>query len=157
MNWQILPATAADLESMQALDGLEPEESPSAAMLSAAAGAFDGKRALLAKDDEHLRGFVLCQQVFDEVTVLNILVTPSWRRRGLARALLSAALDESVSTGATRCLLEVRRSNRAALGLYERMGFLYDGVRKNYYPRGDSREDALMMSLELAGRRTQPQ
>ena len=45
--------------------------------------------------------------------------------------------------------LEVRASNRAALALYEGEGFIEDGVRKDYYPAGSGREDALLMSKEL--------
>lgn len=35
-------------------------------------------------------------------------------------------------------LLEVGSSNHAARRLYEKFGFEIQGVRKNYYPSGDS-------------------
>jgi ribosomal-protein-alanine N-acetyltransferase len=41
----------------------------------------------------------------------------------------------------------VRRSNEAARGLYENLGFQEVGVRQGYYP--DNQEDALVMSLNL--------
>ena len=43
--------------------------------------------------------------------------------------------------------LEVRRSNVAALRVYETQGFYQDGVRKGYY--SDNGEDALILWNEL--------
>jgi ribosomal-protein-alanine N-acetyltransferase len=45
--------------------------------------------------------------------------------------------------GARQATLEVRRSNVAALGLYEGLGFACEGVRKDYYQT--PREDALVL------------
>ena len=41
--------------------------------------------------------------------------------------------------------LEVRPSNQRAKALYVREGFETVGVRKNYYPAPEGREDALVM------------
>jgi [ribosomal protein S18]-alanine N-acetyltransferase len=46
-------------------------------------------------------------------------------------------------------LLEVRPSNSAAIQLYHSVGFNEIGVRKNYYPAPQGREDALMLALHL--------
>jgi ribosomal protein S18 acetylase RimI-like enzyme len=51
------------------------------------------------------------------------------------------------ASGAQRVFLEVRRSNAAAIGLYERSGFRPVGVRRGYY--ASPREDALTMALEV--------
>jgi ribosomal-protein-alanine N-acetyltransferase len=54
--------------------------------------------------------------------------------------------------GARRLWLEVRRSNLRAQAIYLRRGFVQVGVRKGYYPAPQGqREDALVMSLEIAG------
>jgi ribosomal-protein-alanine N-acetyltransferase len=45
--------------------------------------------------------------------------------------------------------LEVRPSNKAAIGLYESMGFNEFSVRKDYYPAINGREDAVLMGLAL--------
>jgi ribosomal-protein-alanine N-acetyltransferase len=95
-------------------------------------------------------GFAIFQQVLDEVTLMNIAVHPEYQGRGHGRRLLVALLQELVARGVARCLLEVRRSNTAAQALYRAQGFVDDGVRSNYYPTADGREDALLMSLELA-------
>jgi ribosomal-protein-alanine N-acetyltransferase len=63
---------------------------------------------------------------------------------------MAAMLEHATELGIARCLLEVRASNLAAQGLYQSLGFMSDGRRKNYYPKGSGREDALLMSLTLA-------
>jgi ribosomal-protein-alanine N-acetyltransferase len=46
-------------------------------------------------------------------------------------------------------LLEVRPSNKAAISLYRKCGFNEIGVRSNYYPAADGREDALILARSL--------
>jgi len=52
-------------------------------------------------------------------------------------------LTEAESEGAPNATLEVRRSNRAALALYERLGFRTTAVRADYY--AEPVEDALIL------------
>ena len=105
--------------------------------------------ALVAVEDNSLHGFVVFSQVLDEGSIHNLAVRSAYHRKGLGRLLLEAAVAEMIRADARRCLLEVRRSNKAARRLYERSGFALDGVRKNYYPKAGGREDALLMSREL--------
>lgn len=93
-----------------------------------------------------LAGFVNLWRVADEVEVLFVATAPLWRRQGVARRLLSRVLDESRAEGATRALLEVRRSNLAAVALYEALRFEVVGERRRYYDDG---EDALLMAVTL--------
>jgi ribosomal-protein-alanine N-acetyltransferase len=99
--------------------------------------------------DVGLIAFALFNQVLDEATLLNVAVDPRWQRRGLARSLLQQSARQLALRGVSRCLLEVRIGNHAAIALYERLGFVRDGLRRNYYPAVDGREDALLMSLQL--------
>ncbi len=96
-----------------------------------------------------IAGFVLFSCHLDEGTVLNIAVHAARQERGLGRELLEAALQHMRAGGMRRCLLEVRRSNEAALALYRGAGFVEDGMRKNYYPAAAGREDAILLSLTL--------
>ncbi len=82
--------------------------------------------------------------VADEIHVLNLVTRPDRRRRGIARALLHEAIAYARRVSAVRILLEVRRSNAPAIGLYRSLGFFVFGVRTRYY-RDD--EDALEMML----------
>ncbi len=81
--------------------------------------------------------------ILDELHVNNVAVRPEFRRRGFAAALLEHVMAEAVRRGATRATLEVRRSNLAALRLYDRLGFTVRGVRPRYY--ANPVEDALIL------------
>lgn len=94
-------------------------------------------------------GFVVYTAVAGACEILELAVTVPARRRGLGRKLLDAAIDDAVSEGARRCILEVRESNAAARALYASAGFVVDGRRKAYYRTPGGREDALLMSCDL--------
>lgn len=101
-----------------------------------------------ARSDGELVAFVVAHAVIDEAHIVNFAVDQKARRRGVGRELLSYLLSDLYKRGVRWVTLEVRRSNRAALGLYEGMGFQEVGVRVGYYP--DNQEDALVMSLNLS-------
>lgn len=84
--------------------------------------------------DDRPYAFCICLLVADELSVLNIAVDQSWQRQGVARYLLTAALEAGREHGADQAFLEVRQSNRAAQALYASMDFNVAGVRENYYP-----------------------
>jgi ribosomal-protein-alanine N-acetyltransferase len=73
---------------------------------------------------------------------MNVAVDLDCQRSGVASALL-AELYVQVEEENARFTLEVRRSNYAAIYLYEREGFRAAGVRRRYYQ--DNGEDALVM------------
>jgi ribosomal-protein-alanine N-acetyltransferase len=91
-------------------------------------------------------GYCIFWVVFDEVHVNNLAVRPQERRGGLGRELLSAALARGAALGGRKARLEVRRSNEAALRLYESFGFQVLGVRSAYYSHPV--EDALVLGLD---------
>ena len=98
---------------------------------------------LVALDGEEVVGYVGSQTVLGEADMMNIAVSDSHRRRGIARQLveeLIARLD------ATMLTLEVRASNAPAIALYEKLGFQKVGLRKNYYRK--PKEDALILRKE---------
>jgi ribosomal-protein-alanine N-acetyltransferase len=90
----------------------------------------------------------ICYRIFaDEMHLLKIAVSPKWRSHGIGQWLLSKCMEEARANGAIRILLEVRPSNRAAIAMYDKMGFHTIGRRPNYYP--DTREDAQVMAEGL--------
>lgn len=97
-----------------------------------------------------LAGYALLCWQFDELHLLNLCVRRTLHRCGLGRRLLRFALAKAREARARCVLLEVRASNRAARALYRTEGFSEIGLRKNYYPAGHGREDALVMTLPLA-------
>lgn len=101
----------------------------------------------LAKDEDgRTIGFCSFWKVVDELHINNLAVIPGHRRAGVASALLTHVLSEGARLGAVRATLEVRRSNDAARGLYERFHFSVWGVRRGYYT--EPVEDAIVLWRE---------
>jgi ribosomal-protein-alanine N-acetyltransferase len=96
--------------------------------------------------DDRVVGFCAFWRLADELHINNLAVAPADRRAGVASQLLAHVMREGARLGARRATLEVRRSNRPALQLYERFGFLVAGVRPGYYTQPV--EDALILWKE---------
>lgn len=112
------------------------------------AGELDNPLALwlVAMDGESLAGYVGSQTVMDETDMMNLAVTPQFRRQGVGEALVNALVASLKELG-SRCLtLEVRDSNGPARALYAKLGFAEVGRRRGYYR--DPREDALILRKE---------
>ena len=96
-------------------------------------------------------GFCLLQPVLDEANLLLMAIDPKCQGKGLGFQLLEQSVDR-LGDGCVMVFLEVRQSNAAAIGLYEKSGFHQMGVRKNYYPAdralfANGKEDAVLMAL----------
>jgi ribosomal-protein-alanine N-acetyltransferase len=99
------------------------------------------------RDDKgKIAGFLCRWLIADECHVLNIAVPPESRRLGIGTVLLTEAIAEARSTGASVVTLEVRRSNLAARQLYRKFKFEERRLRRHYYGPG---EDAIIMELRL--------
>lgn len=95
----------------------------------------------LAYLDGEPAGFLSLWYIAGEVEINNIAVSEKFRRKGIAKALFSAAHND-IPNGSS-WFLEVRQSNTAAISLYEKMGFEQAGIRKNFY--SEPTENALIM------------
>jgi ribosomal-protein-alanine N-acetyltransferase len=102
---------------------------------------------LIAARQERVLGYLLAWRIVDQLHVLNLAVAPVARRRGVATALLAAAVVEARERGMREVTLEVRQSNAGAISFYEGAGFAAVGRRQRYY--ADTGEDALIMTLAL--------
>jgi ribosomal-protein-alanine N-acetyltransferase len=90
--------------------------------------------------------YVVAWHVADELHVLNVATREDRRRRGVGRALMGEVVAYARRARVKHVLLEVRRSNAAAIALYRGARFFAMGVRARYYPDG---EDAVEMVLML--------
>ncbi len=99
--------------------------------------------------DGTIGGYALMSMAVDEAHVLNLCVDPLHQRCGYGHKLLKHLMKLARAAQATIVLLEVRKSNRPAIKLYESMGFQRIGVRKAYYPAPDGREDALVLGYDI--------
>jgi [ribosomal protein S18]-alanine N-acetyltransferase len=104
-------------------------------------------RVDVARAEDGVVGFCNYWLVKDEVHLLAIATHPDRRRGGIGARLLEHLLAKARSTQSALVTLEVRKSNRPAIALYERYGFVPVGVRRGYY--AEDGEDALVMTLEL--------
>ena len=145
---QIRAFRPSDAKSISEIlrDSTEAAQWPSESYAKLAASP--GGVFLVCETSAHLVGFLAARQVADEAEILNIAVNRDFRRKGVASALLIAALDKFRSSTITRVFLELRESNQPARALYERHGFVPSGTRNSYYR--DPTEDALCMRKKLA-------
>lgn len=100
---------------------------------------------ILQRCDEML-GYGISSIAAGESHILNLCIQPPLRRQGLGRQLLDYLMNEARGYQVETMLLEVRLSNTAAISMYQRAGFNEIGLRHNYYPAENGKEDALIMA-----------
>lgn len=108
-----------------------------------------GYSCWIISQDDLTVGYGIMSVAVQESHILNLCIDPSHHRHGYASDLLEHMLLTAADYDATIAYLEVRPSNEAAIRLYENAGFAQVGVRSNYYPASDGREDAYVMSKQL--------
>ncbi|MGD8614614.1 MAG: ribosomal protein S18-alanine N-acetyltransferase [Gammaproteobacteria bacterium] len=96
-----------------------------------------------------IEGYGVMSVAAGESHILNLTVRPESQRQGIGRRLMTHFVQLSRRHNADLVLLEVRPSNKAAISLYRKCGFNEIGVRSNYYPAADGREDALILARSL--------
>lgn len=148
-GWVHRPVQASDLAD---LHELESRAFPFPWTLGNLRDALScGYRMELLQDGQgQLKGHMVVMPGVDELHLLDVAVAPECQGQGLGRAWMQRLRECAIHAAAAQVWLEVRRSNAPALKLYERTGFVHQGVRKGYYPAAGGREDALVMSWTLA-------
>lgn len=97
-------------------------------------------------------GYACLLTIVDEIELLNFCISPAYKGKGYGTQAITALMEYLAESSLYhRVLLEVRPSNQPAIALYQKVGFVKDGVRKNYYPatKACCAEDAILMSLAL--------
>ncbi len=94
-------------------------------------------------------GHGVIMTVADEAHLLILSVDCDFQSQGIGKALLQHLITEAETLQASTLFLEVRDSNKTAFQLYLNAGFNEIGRRKDYYPAGKMREDAIVMAMEL--------
>ena len=106
----------------------------------------DNVRFYLAVEGTTVLGYCGIYMAMDEGEITNVAVKPEFRRCHVADEMLRALVSDSEAEGIRYIYLEVRVSNDAAIGLYEKHGFTRRGIRKNFYEK--PQEDAYVMCRE---------
>ncbi|CAG8998677.1 MAG: [Ribosomal protein S18]-alanine N-acetyltransferase [Candidatus Celerinatantimonas neptuna] len=148
MNYQVDKLESSDLSQIMAIEQRVQHHPWNESLLQQSFNHLSYNLALRGKESD-LLGYLFCRVVVDEGELLNISIDRNLQHQGWGGHLLRSLIIRLKMQGIHRIMLEVRASNQPALRLYKRLGFNLDGVRKNYYPSGDTREDALLMSRIL--------
>lgn len=104
---------------------------------------------VVASPADEVLAYAFMSMAVGEAHVLNLCVEPAYHQQGLGKFLLTHLQRLARGAGMDVMLLEVRKSNEAAIALYKGMGFHKLGVRKGYYPAHQGSEDALLLGYNL--------
>lgn len=108
---------------------------------------IENKDALYLVADDEQSGVIGCcgvRSIVGEGDITNVVVHPDFRQKGVAYEMLTQLLLRGEQDfGIKEFTLEVRYSNIGAIHLYEKLGFVSEGIRKNFYE--EPVEDALIM------------
>ncbi|MDX6512662.1 MAG: L-phenylalanine/L-methionine N-acetyltransferase, partial [Gaiellaceae bacterium] len=113
---------------------------PDAAVIVA---ELDGEvvgRLSLARDQHPASG---------HVADLGLMVDVGHRRAGVGRALMVAAAEWARAHSVSKLELHVFPWNEPAIALYESLGYVKEGYRKNHYVRDGAYADAVLMALQV--------
>lgn len=106
-------------------------------------------KVICEKENDEILGYAVIEVIPPESELMDIAVSESFRKQGIGRILLNAAIREAFRMGGKKMYLEVRESNEPARSLYEKSGFCQIGIRKNYYNKPV--ENAVLMLSEITG------
>jgi ribosomal-protein-alanine N-acetyltransferase len=112
---------------------------------------------IVAEENGKIVGYIMCRIEVGLATfglgglirkghVVSIAVLPQGRRKGVAQALMTAAMEGMSYYKAKLCYLEVRVTNDAGVSLYKKLGFEVSRTINGYYSDG---EDAYVMTKKL--------
>jgi len=139
--------TAADLDAVVAIEeAIYPYPWTRGNFIDSLASGY---HCWIAECGGEIAGYCVVAIGAGEAHLLNMSVAAPWQRRGIGREVLGFVLRLARESGAARILLEVRPSNEAARALYATAGFAVIATRRDYYPAGGSREDAIVLQLDL--------
>ncbi len=143
---EIRSARSDDLEAIAAIEAAGMQDPWNANQI---AESLRDHRVRVLLDENRIVGFLIYSTVLDESELLQIVVSPECRKRGFGRMLMEDFFSELKKDGIVTSFLEVRESNAPAIALYKSFGFTAAGIRKNYYPAENGRENAVVMGAQL--------
>lgn len=106
-------------------------------------------KCYVIRENSTIIGYGCLYILFERAEVATIAISKEYQSKGFGRKLLKYMIDEAVKNDCEIMSLEVRISNTKAIGLYEKMGFFNNRIRKSYY--SDNYEDAYEMIKVLGG------
>ncbi|MFL6621749.1 MAG: GNAT family N-acetyltransferase [Sulfurifustis sp.] len=161
MSYRITPIADEDIPGLRAaLDAVARErrylaflEAPPLAQTRAFVRDMRAVRfpQFVARVGEQVVGWCdispLDRPVYRHCGILGIGIIAGYRRQGIGTALLRAALKQAKEIGLKRVELTVRAPNRVAIALYQKLGFMQEGVKRNAIYIDGVYEDLVIMAL----------
>lgn len=147
---QIRTATTTDAAAMLAVEQAATAFPWTLALFTSCFGERYFNAVAVADGSGQVQGFYVGEYIAGQASLFDIAVHPDAQGQGYGKALLEHFIDSAISKGAFECWLEVRASNHKAIALYQQAGFVQTGLRPNYYPTPNGKEDAVLMALPLA-------
>ena len=81
------------------------------------------------------------------IGTLGMGLLPEWRGKGIGRALITEAIARARTAGMSRIALDVHATNARAMALYESVGFVREGVKRNAFLADGRFDDVVMMAI----------
>jgi len=103
----------------------------------------------LALQRQNIVGHAVISVSAGESHMLNLSIAREYQRRGFGKEFIEFLIQQAQAKQAQTMLLEVRPSNTAAINCYNSAGFNEIGLRKEYYPAPEGREDALLFARHI--------
>lgn len=100
---------------------------------------------ILLKLEVACAGVAIVRWLLDEAEIIDLGIHVDYQRQRLGSQLLAHVIELATAKQCQSLFLEVRQSNERAIKLYQKVGFKVMGLRKNYYPTQNGREDAVTM------------
>ena len=151
----IRPATSADQRAVRAIDEATWSFLHSPVPLPPPEREYELDGLLVAELEDGIAGYVKLGPVFPiesnnhVLEIKGLAVSPRHQRRGVARALIHAAIRTAREAGARKLTLRVLGHNAPARDLYAACGFEVEGVLREFFYLEGRYVDDVLMALPL--------
>ena len=108
-----------------------------------------GYQCVVLIREDRVAGYSILSVAAGEAHILNLCIDPQFRALGYGEKLLDELLYRARSASVREIFLEVRPSNKTAIGLYQKKGFHQIAARPAYYQAREGREDASVLAKKL--------
>lgn len=90
-------------------------------------------KCVVIEENNNIIGFLTYSIIYERSEIVDIIINPSYRKKGLGYSLLNYAINDIIKNNCDNITLEVNCENSAAINLYKKQGFKIETIRKNYY------------------------
>jgi ribosomal-protein-alanine N-acetyltransferase len=142
------PASTDDLDKVTEIEKVSITPPWTRAAFAAELDKKHGRFWVLTDDetDEKVVAYAVFSFPAEQAHLVTFAVHPDFRRQGLGMYLLRRLIQYVMRKGGESVVLEVRKGNATAVGLYQGLGFVILHTVPKFYPDG---EDAYSMLFKL--------